>query len=479
MSLLNNAKWVALSQSIKIILQIISLTVLARLLSPKEYGLMSMAIVVTNFALIVRDLGTTAAIVQRKELNLAIKSTVFWLNIIMGVVICVLIMAFSPVIASLFKSDALIPVLLLVALSFPIASMASIHQALLERDSCFRIVATIEIKSSCIGLAVALGMAHQGMGVYSLVGQSLAVCFLSTLQLWRASVWRPSWLFDKDEIRHLFSFSGNLTAFNFINYFSRNTDGMIIGHFFSAAILGAYSLAYRIMLFPLQSLTFVISRSLYPIMSRKQEQTVELKNLYLRIVTIIASITAPMMFGLAILREPFVNLIFGFQWELVPTLLIWLAPTGFIQSIVSTTGSVFMAKGKTHLLMRLGILGAVLQVGAFVIGAKYDITYICLLYFLANLLNAIPALYFTMRLLHGNLFELLSTVFAPVITSLLMALYLIVVRQHLDKHLNIFSFGLIVFSSVVVYVVIYRCLFSGRLKNICPAKLHKFIGFNS
>lgn len=479
MSLLNNAKWVALSQSIKIILQIISLTVLARLLSPKEYGLMSMAIVVTNFALIVRDLGTTAAIVQRKELSSAIKSTVFWLNIIMGVVICVLIMVFSPVIASLFKSDALIPVLLLVALSFPIASIASIHQALLERDSCFRIVATIEIKSSCAGLVVALGMAHQGMGVYSLVGQSLAVCFLSTIQLWRASVWRPSWLFDKDEIRSLFSFSGNLTAFNLINYFSRNTDGMIIGHFFSVAILGAYSLAYRIMLFPLQSLTFVVSRSLYPIMSRKQEQTVELKNLYLKIVTIIASITAPMMLGLVILREPFVNLIFGSQWALVPTLLIWLAPTGFIQSIVSTTGSVFMVKGKTHLLMRLGILGAVLQVGAFVIGVKYDITYICLLYFLANLFNAIPALYFTMRLLHGNLFELLSTVFAPVITSLFMVLYLILVRQHLDKNLNIFSFGLIAFSSVVVYVVIYRCLFSGKLKKICPAKLHKFIGFSS
>lgn len=476
MTLKSNLKWVALSKVIQIGLQLISLTVLTRLLDPREYGLMAMATVVTNFTLIVRDLGTAAAIIQRKELDQTIKSTVFWLNIIMGTSIALIILAASPLMAYLFNEAALVPVLLWLALSFPIASLGTAQQALLERESHFRKVASIEICASAIALIVALGMAYRGFGVYSLVGQTLATCSISTFLLWRNAHWRPSLIFSKSQLRQLLGFSGNLTAFNLINYFSRNSDAMIIGHYFTAAVLGAYSLAYRVMLFPLQSLTSVVSRSLYPLMSRKQDDPVQIKAMYLKVLTFIASVTAPMMAGLAVLRDPFVAIIFGAQWTLVPSILLWLAPTGFIQSLLSTTGSVFMAHGKTKLLMKLGLLGATLQVSAFAIGSQYNVQVLAMLYLVANILNALPVMYYCMKTINCTLSVLLIRLLAPTICSLIMALgmFLLTHTEFLNFNREVFFFVCIGFGCSL-YIFCYRLFFSRQLRDIFPEKLHKWL----
>ncbi|MDN0517827.1 MOP flippase family protein [Escherichia coli] len=478
MSLSSNLKWVALSKVIQIALQLINLTVLTRLLDPSEYGLMAMATVVTNFTLIVRDLGTAAAIIQRKELDQIIKSTVFWLNVIMGTSIALIIVFASPLIAHLFNEAALVPVLLWLALSFPIASLGTAQQALLERESHFRKVASIEICASAIALTVALAMAYQGFGVYSLVGQTLATCSISTLLLWRSAHWRPSLIFAKSQLRQLLGFSGNLTAFNLINYFSRNSDAMIIGHYFTAAVLGAYSLAYRVMLFPLQSLTSVVSRSLYPLMSRKQDDPAQIKSMYLKVLTFIASITAPMMAGLAVLRDPFVTITFGTQWSLVPSILLWLAPTGFIQSLISTTGSVFMAHGKTQLLMKLGVLGAILQVGAFVIGGQYNVQTLALLYLIANVVNALPVMYFTMQTVNGNLWEVGQLLIAPLLCSAIMVGLLLVATHYSatmfsGQHPAMFA-GHIALG-ILIYVTSYRLLFAKQMAQVLPAKFAKLL----
>ncbi|MFM4862521.1 MOP flippase family protein [Aeromonas media] len=478
MSLSSNLKWVALSKVIQISLQLISLTVLTRLLDPSEYGLMAMATVVTNFTLIIRDLGTSAAIIQRKELNQGIKSTIFWLNMIMGASLALIILISAPVIAKLFNEQALISVLMWLAFSFPLASLGTAQQALLERESHFKKVASIEICAAAIALTVALVMAYQGFGVYSLVGQTLVSCGISTMWLWRSAHWRPSLLFAKSELRQLLGFSGNLTAFNLINYFSRNADAMIVGHYFTAAVLGAYSLAYRVMLFPLQSLTSVVSRSLYPLMSRKQDDPTQTKDMYLKVLTVIASITAPMMAGLAVLRDPFVAITFGTQWTLVPSILLWLAPTGFVQSLISTTGSVFMAHGKTQLLMQLGILSAILQVGAFVIGSQYDVQTLALLYLVANLVNALPAIYFTMQTVHGSLLEVAQRLIAPLLCSAIMIAALLAATHYsatMISGLHPAMFAGHIALGILMYVASYRLLFAKQMAQVLPTRFSKLL----
>ncbi|WPI72082.1 lipopolysaccharide biosynthesis protein [Klebsiella pneumoniae] len=388
MSLLSNAKWNMASQIFKVLTQIINLVYLAKIIPPEEYGLMAMAMVVFNFGVLLRDLGTSAAIIQRKELSDSLINTIFWLNLFMGIGLAAVVSIFSPVISDIYEQPKLTLVLILLGLTFPLSSSASAHLALLERDSQFKRISIIEVTSALVSLIVAIAMANFGFGVYSLVAQALTLNLMSTIQYWVVSEWRPSIVkfINADELKGLFSFSANLSLFNFVNYFSRNADSFIIGKFMTVTILGSYNLAYRIMLFPLQSLTFVTTRSLYPILSRVQDDNQEIEGIYLNCVFFITLITMPLMGGVALYSEPFIRLVFGPQWHLSADILRLLAPTAIIQAILSTTGSVFMAKGKTNVLMKLGIIGAILQVGSFLIGVNYSISTFSFLYLIANIL---------------------------------------------------------------------------------------------
>ncbi|WP_446912423.1 oligosaccharide flippase family protein, partial [Klebsiella pneumoniae] len=150
-------------------------------------------------------------------------------------------------------------------------------------------------------------------------------------------------------------------------------------------MLGSYNLAYRILLFPLQSLTFVTTRSLYPILSKTQDDNETILNTYLNCAFIVLLITSPLMTGLAFYSQPFVEIIFGPQWHLTSDVLKWLGPTAILQAVLSISGAVFMAKGRTDTLMRLGILGTFLQVGSFLIGVNYDIGKFAMCYMIANI----------------------------------------------------------------------------------------------
>jgi PST family polysaccharide transporter len=204
-------------------------------------------------------------------------------------------------------------------------------------------------------------------------------------------------------------------------YFSRNADSMVIGRMLGTVTLGAYSMASRVMLFPLQNMTYVVSRVLYPIMSRKQNEVADVASLYLKSVGFIAFLTAPLMAGLFALREPFVHVLLGDKWQASAVILAWLAPVGFIQSLVSTTGTVLMSRGSTGLMLRLGLLGAGLQVAAFVVGARWGIEGVAEAYLVANILNALPALYFSARMIDITIGTLMRCIAPAIAAALFMA----------------------------------------------------------
>lgn len=431
MSAMSNARWLTLSQAARILLQLVSLAVLSRLLQPSEYGLLAMATVAVNFAYLLRDMGTGAAVVQKQDLTERTTNTVFWLNMGMGVLLAVVLMALSPFIAAYFRIDRLAPVLCLLTVVFPITSSSAVHQALLERASGFRTLARIEIVSSVVGLIVAVVLALLDFGVYSLVWQTLAAAICASAQLWLVSPWRPKKIWDKAEFRSLLGFSGNLTGFSFINFFARNADSMVIGRVLGSVQLGIYSQAYKVMMFPLQSMSYVAGRALFPVMSRQQDDRPKMAVLYFRSLRLIATLTAPLMAGLWLLREPFVLIALGPKWADVPIVLAWLAPVGLLQSLISTTGTVFMSTGRTDMLMRLGLLGSILQVGSFFIGVHWGIEGVAACYLVANVLNGIPHFYYAVRQLHSTLPDLVRAVWQPVAFAVLMTALLYPLNSYL------------------------------------------------
>lgn len=422
MSLLNNTKWVAVSQVCRILAQLISITVLTRYVTPSEYGLLAMATIVTNFALVIKDLGLSAAIIQKNKINKSFKDSVFTVNILIGLLLYLVVILASYPLSEYFEQPGISNILFLLGLIFPLSSLSSTHQALLERESKFKRVAIVEATSSIVGLGCALFMALKGFGVYSLVWQMISTQLISTLLfVFLGKDYKPKLGVNIYEIKSVINFGGDLTFFNIVNYFSRNADNLIVGAYYSSKILGGYNLAYRIMLFPLQSLTFIANRTLYPVMSRKQDSVDSIRNLYLSALTLVCSLTFPMMSGLAYLRVDFIELVFSEQWRGISDILLWLSLTGLLQSAVSTTGAVFMARGKTRLLLKLGVLGTALNVSSFYLGSNHSIEVFAKYYFLANAFNLIFPLYFVQKTLNGYMYEL-TQVFIPIVFSVSLML---------------------------------------------------------
>lgn len=421
MSAVRNVRWVGMIQVTRISVQLLGLLVLSRLLTPADFGLVAIVFAITNFALLLRDMGMASAIIQRDTLDEETVLTAHWTNCFIGLGLAVVLLGFSFFADDVFKAPGLTPLVQLSALSFPFLSATAVHQALLERASKFSTVARIEIVALLTGFTVAVVSAYLGAGPYSLVLQTLTVAVLSAIQFWIASDMKVRWSWSADHAKDLWGYSGSLFGFNLVNYFSRNADTMIIGRVLGPAALGPYSLAYRVMLFPLQNLTFVATRALFPMMSRHQNSPQELGAMHLRLLSVISFFTAPMMAGLFVLREPFVDVALGDSWGMVAALIMWLAPIGFIQSLVSAGGVVFQALGRTDLLLRLGIFSSILHVTGFFAGVQWGLLGLAAAYFIVTLINAVMSLGVLLHLMQQTVPRLLGAILPSIAKALIMA----------------------------------------------------------
>ena len=471
MTAISNAKWIALAQFSRILSQVANIIVLARFLPPADYGLMGMAMVITNLALLLRDMGTAAAIIQIKDLDDEIITSVFWMNVVLGVIVFLIILATSSLVAIYFKASELTPVLCLLAFIFPISSMTSAQKALLERKSNFRPVAQSEIFSVIFAIIFAVIAAVAGLGVYSFVIQSVSTAIISSLLIWLASDWRPTLKPSFSRINEVLPFSGHMTGFQVIFYCTRNLDTVVIGRMLSANALGMYSVASKIMLLPIQNISWIASRALYPLMSRQQDSLKEMGQLFLQTIGFISFISAPLMMGIFVLREPFVSHLLGSKWNQVAQILVYLAPIGYIQSIVGMNTTVMMAQGKTKFLMWFSIFsGAVLTI-SFIVGAKFGIEGVSSGYLVASIVSAMPILWVSIKLIHVSLrqwiLELSGSILSSILMGIIVRLIYIQYKSYIDKSITAFVLDILV--GALVYVLVSYFVLPQQVKSILTA----------
>jgi PST family polysaccharide transporter len=457
---LSNARWVGISQASRQILQFASVAILSRLLPSADFGLMAMAVVVSNLGILFRDLGTAAALVQKREITDELIDTVFWLNVAFGVIVGGLVLVLSPVAAHLFHAPALTGILACLSVMFPIAATGASQFAVLERQHQFRAIARIEVISSAAGLLAAVLGALHGMGVYSFVLQVIVVLTLSSIQIWAKSRHRLRFSWSANEFRGIFGFSGNLTIFNFVDYFARNADSILIGRFLGAVSLGWYSIAYRILLFPIHNLTFVSSRALLPVYSRYQDDPATVRALYLRTLALIGSITCPLMLGLWALRSPFVLVAFGSRWTPVAPILMWFAPMGFIQSLLSTTGMLLTSIGRTDILRTLGIINSVVLVASFAGGIHFGLMGLVIAYFCAVALTAITSLQVTLVQVGSGIIQLASYIWGQTLCAIAMAGFLSILNSYFRPRVPALALLIILVPAGAAFYTLALFLFS-------------------
>ncbi|MEI6776517.1 MAG: MOP flippase family protein [Chloroflexales bacterium] len=394
----SGVKWTAVSQISRQILLLGTLVLLTRLVGPQNYGLLSMAITVTGFADLLKDLGTGAAIIQRSECDDNLLSSTFWLNLGIGILCTVLIALGAPLAALYFREPGVTPVLRLLSLSFIISSLGLVQLALIQRAIAFRALALIEISAAISGAAVGIGMGLSGMGVWSLVGQTLATTLITTILAWVANPWRPHAHFERSAIETIRSYGAGLVGFNIANYIIRNADYALVGRYLGAVSLGIYTLAYRIMLFPQQSLSLVINRVMFAVLSRIDDEA-RFRRAYIQLATMIAFLATPIFVLLGALREPLVRAAFGPEWLPAAPLLLMLAPVGLFQSLSGTVGLIYQARARTDWLLRWGVAAGIITVAGFIIGLRWGIFGMATAYAIVTLATSYPVFAIPFRLI--------------------------------------------------------------------------------
>lgn len=423
MDVYSGVRWSAVAKYGAQATTVVTSIIVARIVAPEAYGLLGMAFVITGFLRVFQSLGLGSALIQRKEINQLLLSSVFFVSVALGVAIATVLVCGAPLFSWIYGDARVGPIIVVLSLTFLISSPAMVPSALLNRRLAFQRLAWIDISVSVISGVSAISLAVVGWGVWALVWSAIAGIAVHTVLVFLVSQWRPRWSFSWPEVRSVFGFGANLTGFSIFNYFARNADNLIIGVFLGATPLGYYSLAYRILLFPREAVTGVLTRVLFPAFSRMQDDDARLKDAYLRVCGAIAFITFPMMLGMVAVAEFFVKVVLGEDWMPAVPLIMVLAPIGMVQTITSTYGQLYLAKGRADWMFRWGIVTGVSYTLSFVIGAQWGVVGVAVSYALTCCLLWIPGTIIPFRLVKGLAPKDLLVAVRPVlVASILMML---------------------------------------------------------
>lgn len=378
--------WTVASQLIRLVVGFVTLAILARFLAPSAFGLMAMAAVFANMFIILNDLGLPSAIIQKKDVTEEHLSSSFWLNLLEGTLVTVILIALAPLIAKFYSNNDLTMIIIVLSFIFAISSIGMIQSAIFSKMLNFKTLAIIEIASSVSAAGVAIVLAVCGFGVWSLVAQSLVSTVIMSMMLFILSKWKPKLIFRWQPVRELLSFGLNLFGFNIVNYLSRNLDNLLIGKVLGARQLGFYDIAYRLLLFPVANVSAVIGRVMFPALSVIQNDKEAVRSAYIRATRYIGTITFPLMAGLIVLAPQLVRVAFGTKWERSIFLIQVLAVVGLLQSIATTRGWIFLSQGRAKALFRLGLALAAVYAFAFLIGLHWNVEGVAVAYAIAVIL---------------------------------------------------------------------------------------------
>lgn len=451
------AAWNGVGNILKQALQIITLVILAHYLTPTEFGIYALLMIFIGFLNQLSAMGAAQAVIQISDLSDTKLTSILYFNIFIGVLFYASIYFSAPLIAIFFANPELELYLRIMGIVFIILAMGSIHKAMIERGLDFKSIVIVETIAIFISSVAAICAALIDLGVLSLIIMHIIQVSFMTLGYCFLYRWRPGFSFKLAHIKEVWSFSINLSGFSIINYFSRQADHFLIGKFIGETGLGIYSLAYKVMLYPLQNITFMLNRVLFPAFSTIKEDNQRFKRGYVKAICLIALITFPIMSGLTVVAENFVLVVFGEEWHEMTYILIILAPVGLMQTITSTTGSIYMAKGNTKQMLRISVVFTVITVIGFLLGLPYGINGVATAYAMVNLVLLTPLLHFAWSQIDLKTIEGLKPLVPYLICSIMMATIVYFAGSALESNFElelIYILIIQIFCGIFTYILL-------------------------
>jgi PST family polysaccharide transporter len=450
------------SQGAGVIIGLVSTVVLARLLSPADYGIMAMVVAVTAFAGLFRDLGLSSAAIQKHTLTNAQQSNLFWMNVALGTTLTVGLAAASPLVVWFYHKPEVLWVTVALSASFLIGSLATQSGALLVREMRFGQQAVAGISGALVSLSVSVTLALQGFRYWSLVWGPLAGGLTSTSLLFILSPFRPGLPSRGTGLKEMLKFGAHITAFDFVNYFSRNLDSILIGRYWGAGPLGLYSRAYALLMFPINNLRGPINAVAFPAMSRLQNQPEAFRAYYLRVTSLLALVSMPLTAFLFVASRPVIELLLGRQWLGVAPIFSCLAFAAFVQPASGLAGSLLLSLGQGRRYLQCGVFNTVILCASFIIGLPWGPFGVALAYAIANYIVLYPWLNWAFRNSPVSFRDFAGACAFPATVSLIAAALVSMLKPYVMEFPLISQLGVFSLTFLIVIAAAACLTASGR-----------------
>ena len=344
-------QWNSISLIYSAITKILMTIILARLLTPGEYGIMGLILIIIGFGMLFSDIGVSGALIHYQKVSQQQLSTLYWLSFIVGFSIFLFLILTAPLISMFYSEPDLTLFVRITSIIFLITPLGQQFETLFRKELKFRSLAYIEIIDSTILIFISTILAFYGWGVISVLIAYLSKSFTKSFMIFfiGLKIWKPTFEFEFFEIRKFLSFGMYQMGERSLNYFNSNIDKILIGKFLGIISLGYYNIAYTLIIYPITLINPIFTRVSFPYFSKMQNNTKLLKEKYFDLINIISFINFPIYLLLIVIAPYFVPILYGPQWYPSIILVQILSVVGIFRCIGNPIGSLLLAKGYARL----------------------------------------------------------------------------------------------------------------------------------
>lgn len=429
--------------------QFLIMIIMARLLTPKDYGLIGMLAIFLAVAQSLIDSGFSQALIRKQDRTDVDNSTVFYFNIVVSSALYLILFIAAPFVADFYNQPELTSVMRVVCLGVILNSLAVVQRALLTVRIDFKTQAKASLSAAVISGCIGIVLAYCGFGVWSLVVQQLLNLSVNTLLLWIFSKWRPIAVFSWKSFHELFAFGSKLLASGLLDTLYRNIYPIVIGKLFSASSLGHYTRAQQFSEFPSSNVTGIIQRVTYPILCGIQDETERLETVYRKFLKLSAFIIFPLMIGMSAVARPFIDIVLGTQWGFCGQLLQIICFAMMWYPIHAINLNLLQVKGRSDLFLRLEIIKKILGITVLCITAPFGLVVMCY----GQIFNSIVALiintYYTGKLINVGFIRQMKDLLPTILLSLIMFWAILLVDGFIETNMYRLVIGVLV--GIIVY----------------------------
>lgn len=430
--------------------------VVARLLAPKDFGLVGMLAIFMAVSQSIIDSGFSQALIRKQDRSDIDQCTVFYFNIVVSLAVYLILFAIAPLVADFYNEPQLISLMRVLCLMVVINSMAVVQRAIYTATLNFKTQAKATFMAAIVSGVVGIAFAWLGFGVWALVWQQLSSAITNTLLLWWYSSWRPRLIYSWKSFRELFAFGSNLLISGLLETVYNNIYQIVIGKIYTASSLGFFTQAKQISAFPSSNINGIIGRVTYPVLSSIQNDDERLATNYRKLLRMSAFIIFPLMCGLAGVSRPLINILLGSKWDFSATLLVPICMAMMWYPVHAINLNLLKVKGRSDLFLRLEIIKKILGVSMLVATAPFGLVVMCY----GTIINSIIALiintFYTGKLIHVGFVRQMRDLSFTLLLSLAMFAIVHVLTFLTENYYLQLSLGVIVgifFFCVVCYVV--------------------------